>query len=235
MTPSGRIKAYAPATNQLQLIGKWVWNQRLPHVLGLHWVWEAWCMLNWKNKFWKAEKGNVCMNSVFPSFYLSMSNAAASLSCCDGEAQAVEIRHPRGAQGLNIPFGMFPFKAGPWNPTAGSVWFSGSTSGATRPAHWREVNQQLKNWSCRVTSNRGNAGINRVAGSMSRDFRWDVIPAPCPSSWPSERDPAVCITSQVRKEPWECSDSFQAHGDVVEFKITTTEKERTVLIFVSSF
>lgn len=75
------------------------------------------------------------MNLIFPSFNLSMSNAAALLSCYDGQGQVVEIQHPHR---------MFPLKDGPGNPTAGSAWFNGSTSGAARPVHCSEVNQQLK-------------------------------------------------------------------------------------------
>lgn len=50
------------------------------------------------------------MNLIFSSFHLSMSNAAALLSCCDGQGQAVEMQHPGGAQRLNSPLGMFQCK-----------------------------------------------------------------------------------------------------------------------------
>jgi len=53
------------------------------------------------------------VNLIFPSVYCSLSNAAASLSCGNGQGRAVEVQHPRGAQGLSIPLGMFPFKDGP--------------------------------------------------------------------------------------------------------------------------
>lgn len=213
MTPSRRIKAHAPDTNQLHLIGKWPWNEHLPHFLACNVFGRL--AVSWTGKIKSRElrKEMFVWTWSFPLFILTWAMQQLCFPAVIAKAKLWRYSIPGVLKGWTPLLGCFDVKMdleiqlNLYGSEVQHLEQQGQLSGMKLISSWRAGLVLV------LRTSPGAAEGLRVGWYFSLPVLQPTLgKGPCCLHYLPGQETVLGLT-------------LYTCGDVAEFRITTTEKE----------